>query len=369
MRLAFCLFKYFPYGGLQKKFMRIARACQLRGHEIDVYTMSWEGENPYGFNVSEYPPKGHTNAGRCAYFVKQMKTHLIRNNYDLVVGFNRMPGLDVYYGADICFKEAAGQKHGAWYQHTPRYKVYKTLEEMVFGPDADTKIMLISELQKEAFMKHFPCAESRIQLLPPGISHRYKALPDADESRTHVCKALNVPKDEKVVLMVGSGFKTKGVDRALYALASLPEELQLKTTIAIIGQGKPWFYMQLARRLKVLEQVKFLGPSDDITPYLQAANLLLHPAIYESAGNILIEAMVCGTPILTTESCGYSSHVQKAHAGLVLPKPFNQDALNEKFNEMLSADDTSTWARNGEQYTSKVDVYSLPDRAADLILN
>ena len=46
MRLAFILYKYFPYGGLQRDFMRIALECQQRGHGIRVYTPIWEGEVP-----------------------------------------------------------------------------------------------------------------------------------------------------------------------------------------------------------------------------------------------------------------------------------------------------------------------------------
>jgi hypothetical protein len=46
MQLAFCLYKYFPHGGLQRDFMRIAFACQARGHAIRVYTLEWRGEVP-----------------------------------------------------------------------------------------------------------------------------------------------------------------------------------------------------------------------------------------------------------------------------------------------------------------------------------
>ena len=52
MRLAFCLFKYFPYGGLARDFLRIAQLCQQQGHSIDVYTMEWRGDIPKGFNVN-----------------------------------------------------------------------------------------------------------------------------------------------------------------------------------------------------------------------------------------------------------------------------------------------------------------------------
>ena len=55
MKLAFCLYKYFPFGGLQRDFLRIALACQARGHDIRVYTLDWEGEVPAGFELVRVP--------------------------------------------------------------------------------------------------------------------------------------------------------------------------------------------------------------------------------------------------------------------------------------------------------------------------
>ena len=49
MQLAFCLYKYFPFGGLQRDFLRIALACQARGNAIRVYVLEWEGDIPAGF--------------------------------------------------------------------------------------------------------------------------------------------------------------------------------------------------------------------------------------------------------------------------------------------------------------------------------
>ena len=45
MKVALCLFKYFPYGGLQRDFLRIAKELKARGHEIRVYVQSWQGES------------------------------------------------------------------------------------------------------------------------------------------------------------------------------------------------------------------------------------------------------------------------------------------------------------------------------------
>ena len=40
MIVAFCLYKYFPFGGLQRDFMRIASTVAARGHHVRVYTQS-----------------------------------------------------------------------------------------------------------------------------------------------------------------------------------------------------------------------------------------------------------------------------------------------------------------------------------------
>ena len=64
MQLAFVLYKYFPFGGLQRDFMRIALECQQRGHQIRVYTMIWEGDIPPGFDVLVAPVKAFHNHTR-----------------------------------------------------------------------------------------------------------------------------------------------------------------------------------------------------------------------------------------------------------------------------------------------------------------
>lgn len=66
MIVAFCLYKYFPFGGLQRDFMRIAQTVAARGHHVRVYTQSWEGECPDVFELIKVPVKSHTNHGRNA---------------------------------------------------------------------------------------------------------------------------------------------------------------------------------------------------------------------------------------------------------------------------------------------------------------
>jgi UDP-glucose:(heptosyl)LPS alpha-1,3-glucosyltransferase len=170
MKLAFCLFNYFPYGGLQRDFLRIARLCRDKGHQVTVFTMRWEGPNEPGMQIHIIKANGWQNHARARSFVDQVKAILDSEKFDLVVGFNKMPYLDVYYAADVCYQSRVRQKHGAFYRLLPRYRLLKAYEEAVFGRGQKTQILLISPLQKKEFEACYQTEAERFYILPPGIA-------------------------------------------------------------------------------------------------------------------------------------------------------------------------------------------------------
>ncbi|MDF2779390.1 MAG: glycosyltransferase, partial [Enterobacteriaceae bacterium] len=112
MIVAFCLYKYFPFGGLQRDFMRIAQTVAGRGHQVRVYTQSWQGECPAEFELIVVPVRKRTNHGRNAEYYQWVKAHLAQHPAARVVGFNKMPDLDIYYAADVCYAEKVAQEKG-----------------------------------------------------------------------------------------------------------------------------------------------------------------------------------------------------------------------------------------------------------------
>ena len=84
---------------------------------------------------------------------------------------------------------------------------------------------------------------------------------------------------------------------------------------------------------------------------------------------MLLEALVAGLPVLVTDVCGYAHYIDEARAGRVVPSPFEQEQLNRMLAEMLDDDNARTeWARNGLAFADTADLYSMPQRAADVIL-
>lgn len=367
MKLAFCLFNYFPFGGLQRDFLRIAKECIRRGHTIDVYTMKWEGELDPSFSVNVIPVNGWQNHTRCQNFVKQFAKISANKQYDLIIGFNKMPGLDVYYAADTCYQAKAKEQRSWWNRLTPRYHHLINYETAVFGKNSHTEILLIAKKQQHEFQKYYQTPTERFHLLPPGISKDRIAPANANEIRKKVRAEWKLSEDDFLLLMVGSGFKTKGLDRAIEGVAALPAEIRHRTHLVIIGQDNADIFKRQALQLGLSDQLKFLGGRLDVPQFLLAADLLLHPAYNENTGTVLLEALVSGLPVLTTDVCGYAEYIQLAEAGIVIPSPYQQTAFNQALANMLLSPERARFQQNGLVFAKSADIYSMTERAVDLL--
>lgn len=369
MQLAFVLYKYFPFGGLQRDFMRIALECQRRGHAIRVYTLIWEGEVPPGFEVLVAPVRAWFNHVRNERFTAWVQADLGRRPVDRVVGFNKMPGLDLYYAADPCFEDKARTLRNPLYRQWGRYRHFAAYERAVFAPQSKTRILMISEVQQPLFVKHYGTPAERFHLLPPGIARDRRAPANAAEIRADFRREFDLDEADRLVVQIGSGFKTKGLDRTLKAIAALPRELKRCTRLIVIGQDDPKPFQLQVKALGIGEQVQILKGRSDIPRFLLGADLLIHPAYNENTGTVLLEAVVAGLPVLTSDVCGYAHYIEEAEAGRVVPSPFRQETLDRMLAEMLTDDAArEAWSRNGLAFADAADLYSMPERAADLIL-
>ncbi len=367
LKLAFCLYKYFPYGGLQRDFLKIALYCQQLGHEIKVYTLSWHGEIPAGIDVTIVPVSALTNHTRYEKFSAWVQRALSRDPVDAVVGINKMPNLDIYYAADSCYEEKSRSQRSWLYRLLPRYRHFSVYERAVFGRGSGTEILMISKVQKPFFDHYYQTPETRVRFLPPGVS-RDRVAPDDVAQRRQAKRAdLGLADDEKMLLMVGSGFVKKGLDRALHAVRALPRSAREKVRFFVVGEDNPTPFKRLAFLLGINRNVTILSGKDDVPDFMFAADLLILPALDEAAGIVILESVVAGLPVLATENCGYAHYVDEAEMGEIVSLPFKQNVLNEKLARMLFNQDRLAWIDKGRRYAGSADIYSLHQYAAERI--
>lgn len=367
MKLAFCLFKYFPFGGLQRDFINIANECARRGHQVDVFTREWQGECPKNFNLHIIPTRGIQNHTLNYTFAKNCIKAFRAKPYHLLIGFNKIPALDLYYAADICYQARIKNRQMKFLNFLPRYRRLLAMEKNVFMPGKKTRILILSAQQKSDFIKYYQTEEERFYLLPPGIQKDQSLIKVADSVRINVRRKFNLDEKNKVILLVGSGFKTKGLDRAIQALASLPDNLRQRTVLWVIGEDKASSFIRLAKELNVNDRIHFMGGREDVPTFMVAADLLIHPAYHENTGTVLLEALVYGLPVLTTDTCGYAHYVSEVEAGCVLKSPFNQLKLNRVLQDMLFVANVKRWQQNGLAFAEREEIYSLSKKAVDYI--
>lgn len=374
MTLAFLIYHYFPYGGQQRDFMQIAQRCCAAGHQVRVYCLVWEGDAPPEFEIHIVPVRAMSRHGLYQKYRAWVESELERFPVDAVIGFSKMPGLDVYFAADPCFAERMRRESRPWLRWLPRYRHFLKYERAVFAAEGP-QVMLLSEQQRSDFLHHYPAVAGRLHRLPPGLAA--DRLPPGDNvaqrnewrlaRRTEFRSAMGFSDADLAILQVGSGFRIKGLDRSIRALAALPDELRARTLLLVVGDDKPGKYQRLAEKLDVGDRVRFLGGRDDVPAFLAGCDLMLHPAYRESAGYTLLEAVVNGLPVLTTDTCGYAWHVEQAQAGEVCPSPFDQEDLNARLLRMLTSLQHEQWSQNGLAYGIHADVTGMAEAALAVI--
>ncbi|MCL4105988.1 UNVERIFIED_CONTAM: hypothetical protein GTU68_058294 [Idotea baltica] len=353
---------------MQRDFRRFVEQTQKRGHECRIYYISWQGEYLADTDLRQVPVKALSNHRRNQQYHQWVSKDLADNPVDGVIGFNKMPGLDVYYAADSCYLAKAMVERNSWYRLSPRFRHFAAYEQAVFGPQSKTEVLLISETEKIKFEQYYQTSPKRMHMLPPGIDRDRRVGPDATERRLATRKTLGLDDDNIALFFIGSGFIKKGLDRAIRTLvATRSAAPQSNVQLFVVGQDKQRRFKRLADSLAVANSVHFLGGRDDIPNLLLAADLLVHPALDEAAGIVLIEALVAGLPVLVTDVCGYASHIARSGAGVVLDSPFEQKQLDDTVLRSLDKATRSAYQEAGLAYAEREDLYSMHRTGAMLI--
>jgi len=366
MKIGFVLNDYFPFGGLQEDCLATALAVANRGHSVHIFTRTWKGDQPEVIHAHLLGKVGWSNISRNNHFFKALKTELPKHNLDGIVAFSRIPAADIYFAADPCYLDRVKNK-SFLYKFGPHCRHYAGLEKSIFTAPTPPQTLVLTDREIDAFHQHYGSSREQFHLLPPGVDRNTTLEDEAESNRQGLRTELGTEQEATVALFVGSGFRIKGLDRALRALRA-NQSTTHPLEFWVVGNGKPSRFQKLAKQAGVT--VRFLGGRADTGRFYDAADFLLHPAYSESAGKVLLEALTHGLPVLTTDTCGYAPHILKANAGAVITSPFEQDTLNQSMRRFIQDDSKrQQMSQNALAYAANEDLYSCHQAAAKIIEN
>lgn len=140
------------------------------------------------------------------------------------------------------------------------------------------------------------------------------------QKRQDVRRLLSVPEERCVVLMVARLVRHKGVPELLQAMERVPE-----AELWIVGERLPSDHGEvldgcLARAQQRLGwRLRLLGARDDVASLMQAADMLVLPSFFEGLPMVIIEAMLCGLPVVASDIPGPQEQIIDGETGFLVP--------------------------------------------------
>ena len=164
------------------------------------------------------------------------------------------------------------------------------------------KILSVSQSTKNDIIKYTKCDPNIISVTPLGVDEKFKKIGDKSVLES-VREKYNLPNE--FILFVGLIEPRKNVGLLIEAFAKyIKSEIDLDTNLVIAGR---WGWesnaiMELVANLDISGRVIFPGyiAQEDLPALYTLAKIFVYPSYYEGFGLPVLEAMACGTPVITT---------------------------------------------------------------------
>ena len=177
---------------------------------------------------------------------------------------------------------------------------------------------------------HLGCDRQKTRVIPNGIDCKLFRPLDRVEARNR----LGIPLDRTVLISVGALCERKGHHRIMHVLPPLVAAYPNLLFVVVGGPGAEGdmgpYLMRLTHELGMDQYVRLVGarPHDEIAEWLAAADTFCLATSNEGMANVLVEALSCGIPVVTTRVGGNAELVQDGVNGLLVSHG-DSDALQK----------------------------------------
>jgi len=301
------------HGGVERATAGLLGALARHGHAVHVLSPGAQAPVP-GVVTRRLPLPRLPTAGRALALALATRLIVRRASWDVVQSHERTLCQHVYRAGEGCHR-AYLDAMGARYNRGLRHRVLLALERRVF--ETTPHIAAIAAAGRSEIQTLYGVEDARVSVVYNGIDldrfhPRNRAL-----HRVSVLAEAGVAQDAWVALFVGSGFERKGLATALRGFATFGDR---ESRLLVVGRGHTEAYEKLAEDLGIAARVTWLGPRRDVERWYAAADVLLLPARYEPFGNVHLEALASGVPVVTSHRAGGAEVVTPECGAIVDPR-------------------------------------------------
>lgn len=318
MRVALVIGRYHAHGGGAERWTdRHVRYLLERGIDVHLISRSFVGA-PTGAVC--HPVKVSRGSGARLRFADAIEKTIRRERFDVVHDMGEGWHADFFmphHGTRAAGLEQNVRLLPAWqrplqrliHRTLPRYREFLELESRQYAPDSRMKFVALSRMVRADMKRFYQVPDDRLELVYNGVDVQ-RFQPGRDIQR----RQASGWQDRVIFLLVAHNFRLKGLATAIEALADL-SRTDRKVGLLVLGSDRRGPYRRLARRLGVADHVRFLGNQKDPVPWYQMADVYVQPTFYDPCSLVVLEALACGLPVITTPTNGAGELIEPGREG------------------------------------------------------
>jgi UDP-glucose:(heptosyl)LPS alpha-1,3-glucosyltransferase len=308
-------------GGGERYSVDLARGLRDSGHEVHVFAHRYEPMRGVSFHSVAVPlkPFGLQNW----LFAQNVRHALSKNEFDIVNGISQIYPQDIYRLGDGIHKHWLTVRRPRMFSHvydkiSPRHRLLLHLEKKIFSPGNYKRIIANSELCKQHAIKYYKVPPQLVDVIFCGVDFAIFNSSVRNEG-AQLRRSLGIGREPLVVLFVGTNYERKGLDTVFQGISRL--RYKEKYRLLVVGKGNIPRYQRFAQKLGLQEITVFCGYQEHMPPFYGAADIFVLPSYYDPFGNVCLEAMACGLPVITTRETGVSELMAHGRSGFVMDHP------------------------------------------------
>jgi len=200
------------------------------------------------------------------------------------------------------------------------------------------RVIAVSGVIRDYMVESLGADRNRTVVIPKGLAPDEFPEPEP-QARERLRDEWGIPDDAALVIGVGRLTHTKGWDDLIEAIAKMSPP---RPYLVLVGtsHGRRRRYMSRLRDLiganALDRQVIFAGHRDDMANVYAAADVVASPSRWpEPFGRVVIESLILGRPVVTTEGCGAAEFLGDEFRRFIVPVR-NPQALADRLTETLS---------------------------------
>ena len=258
--------------------------------------------------------------------------------YDVVAGFGvQSPRDSVVWIQSVhaAWWDLCRQRRKGWLRVrqrvNPFHRIVLKMEAELLRERRYRRLIALSPAVRDDLCRFYDVPHSDVDVLPNGF-HPEEFHPGVRvRHRFEQRRRLGIPPGAWVVLFVGNEWERKGLLPLLDAVARLKD-----STVHLVAAGRlpSRFILHRASRLGLQERVHCVGQTSRVNACFGMADAFALPTVYEAWGMVVIEALACGLPVLTSRAAGAAVAIQPGVNGQLVANPGDAEAVAEALGKL-----------------------------------